>query len=189
MQITPVVDGADARVERKLTVNARAAGPRLGKQVQQVIGAAKRGDWSVVDEVVTVGGVALAAGEYTLDLVASGSGTDVIGMLPSGGFVSLDTVLDDELVEQGWVNDLLRLIQQARKDAGFHVSDRISLALQVSDELWTAVDLRRDQVMAETLATSIGRVPRIAATGPHVLAGEVGEGRPVVISVALAATK
>ncbi len=189
VQITPVVDGADDRVQRKLTVNARAAGPRLGKQVQQVIGAAKKGDWSVIDEVVTVGGVALVAGEYTLDLVASGSGTDAIGMLPSGGFVSLDTVLDDELVEQGWVNVLLRLIQQARKDAGFHVSDRISLALQVSDELWTAVDLRRAQVMAETLATSIGRVPRIAATGPHVLAGEVGEGRPVVISVALAATK
>jgi isoleucyl-tRNA synthetase len=185
-QVGDGTDGADARVERKLAVNARAAGPRLGKRVQQVIGAAKKGDWSVVDDVVTVGGVALVEGEYTLDLVATGSGTDVIGMLRSGGFVSLDTVLDDELVEQGWVNDLLRLIQQARKNAGFDVSDRITLALQLPDELWAAVDARRDQVAAETLATGIGRVPHIEATGPRVLAGEVGEGMKVVISVAIA---
>ncbi len=187
VDITPVGDGDDDRVERKLAVNARAAGPRLGRQVQQVIGAAKKGDWSVVDDVVTVGGVELVDGEYTLDLVASGSGTDVIGVLRSGGFVSLDTVLDDELIAQGGVNDLLRLIQQARKDAGFDVSDRISLALQVPDELWTAVDARREQVAGETLALGIGRVPHIEATGSHVLAGEVGDGMKVVISVALAA--
>ena len=193
VQIGPVDEGdGDTRVQRKLTVNARAAGPRLGKSVQQVIGAAKKGDWSVdIDsdtgvETVTVGGVALQAGEYTLDLVASGAGTDVIGMLRSGGFVSLDTVLDAELLDQGAVNDLLRLVQQARKNAGFQVSDRISLALQVPDELWTAVDARREQIAAETLATSIGRVPHIAATGPHVLAEKVGAGSPVVLSVALA---
>jgi len=123
--------GQDSRIERRLVVNARAAGPRLGKQVQQVIGAAKKGDWSSADGVVRVGGVVLQEGEYSLELVAAGGGTDVIGMLRSGGFVSLDTVLDDELLAQGWVNDLLRLIQQARKNAEFDVSDRITLALQV----------------------------------------------------------
>jgi hypothetical protein len=66
------------------------------------------------------------------------------------------------------------------------VSDRITLALQLPDELWAAVDSRRDQVAAETLATGIGRVPHIEATGPRVLAGEVGEGKKVVISVAIA---
>ncbi len=190
VQIGPVDEGGnDARVHRKLTVNARAAGPRLGKSVQQVIGAAKKGDWSVEagTGLVTVGGVSLQEGEYTLDLVASGAGTDVLGMLRSGGFVSLDTVLDADLLDQGAVNDLLRLVQQARKNAGFQVSDRISLALQVSDELWAAVQARREQIAAETLATSIGRVPHIAATGSHVLADDkVGDGSPVVLSVALA---
>jgi len=188
VRITPVSQEADARVERKLTVNARVAGPRLGKTVQQVIGAAKRGDWSLSGDAVVVGGVPLLDGEYTLDLVASGNGTDVIGMLPSGGFVSLDTVLDSELIAQGAVNDLLRLVQQARKDAGLHVSDRISLALSVPDELWAAVDERREQVAAETLSTSIGRVPHIGASGSHVLSGEVGDGLEVVLSVARAAS-
>ncbi|SDP14195.1 Isoleucyl-tRNA synthetase [Nakamurella panacisegetis] len=184
VSVTPVEAGEDHRVERKLAVNARAAGPRLGKQVQQVIGAAKKGDWSVTDGVVTVGGVDLIEGEYTLDLVASGSGTDVIGMLRSGGFVSLDTVLDNELLAQGSVNDLLRLVQQARKDAGFQVSDRITLALAVDDDLWAAVEHRREQIMAETLATAIGRVPEIVSD--RAVAGEVGDGVKLTLAVALA---
>ena len=106
-------------------------------------------------------------------------------MLRSGGFVSLDTVLDVELIEQGWVNDLLRLVQQARKDAGFQVSDRISLALAVPDDLWAAVDVRREQVAAETLATAIGRVPHIESE--RAVPGEVGDGIKVVLAVALAA--
>ncbi|MBX9719623.1 MAG: isoleucine--tRNA ligase, partial [Microbacteriaceae bacterium] len=57
----------DYGIARRLAVNARAAGPRIGKQVQQVIAAAKAGDWSVDGDVVTAGGIALEAGEYTLE--------------------------------------------------------------------------------------------------------------------------
>ena len=42
-------------ISNRLSVNARAAGPRLGKQVQQAIQAAKAGDWSETDGVVTAG--------------------------------------------------------------------------------------------------------------------------------------
>ena len=120
------------RVSRQLSVNARAAGPRLGQDVQKVIKASKSGDWTVADDGECVcGGIALVEGEYTLELVATGSSSDAVGLLRSGGFVSLDTVLDDELVAEGAVNDLLRLAQQARKDAGLQVSDRIDLTLEV----------------------------------------------------------
>ncbi|HZL81341.1 MAG TPA: isoleucine--tRNA ligase, partial [Demequina sp.] len=43
-------------VERRLTVNARAAGPRIGKTVQQAIKGSKTGDWSEIDGVVEFGG-------------------------------------------------------------------------------------------------------------------------------------
>ena len=127
VELTELADGDD-RVSRQLSVNARAAGPRLGKDVQKVIKAAKAGDWTVGDDgAVVCGGFALVEGEYTLELVATGSSSDAVGLLRSGGFVSLDTVLDDELRADGDVNDLLRLVQQARKDAGLQVSDRIDL--------------------------------------------------------------
>ena len=59
-------------VEQRLTVNARAAGPRLGRDVQTVIKGSKSGDWSVAgDGTVTAGGFELQEGEYTLETVAS----------------------------------------------------------------------------------------------------------------------
>ena len=106
-------------------------------------------------------------------------------LLRSGGFVSLDTVLDDELVAAGAVNDLLRLVQQARKDAGLQVSDRIDLTLDVPDELWPAVQQRIETVQAETLALSVVR----GDVGPDragVVSGTVGRGTPVRVGVARA---
>jgi isoleucyl-tRNA synthetase len=89
------------------------------------------------------------------------------------------------LLAQGAVNDLLRLVQQARKDAGLNVSDRIALTLEVPDELWSAVQARLDQVQAETLATSVFR----GVTGPDapgVAGGSVGAGVSARVAVALA---
>ena len=66
-------DAASYGVSQRLTVNARAAGPRLGKDVQTAIRASKSGDWSVADDgTVTAGGLALEEGEYTLETVAAG---------------------------------------------------------------------------------------------------------------------
>ncbi len=155
VELTELADGDD-RVSRQLSVNARAAGPRLGRDVQKVIKASKAGDWTVGDDgAVVCGGFALVEGEYTLELVATGSSSDAVGLLRSGGFVSLDTVLDDDLLADGAVSDLLRLVQQARKDAGLEVSDRIHLTLDVPDELWTAVQARIETVKAETLALEV----------------------------------
>ncbi|BDZ53021.1 isoleucine--tRNA ligase [Agromyces marinus] len=79
-------------VTKRLTVNARAAGPRLGKQVQQAIQAARGGDWSLDGETVVAGGIALEPGEYDLVLEASGGaeGGSALGLLADGGFAILD---------------------------------------------------------------------------------------------------
>ena len=69
-------EAASYGVSQRLTVNARAAGPRLGKDVQQAIKGSKSGDWSVAEDgTVTAGGLALEEGEYTLETVA-GSADD-----------------------------------------------------------------------------------------------------------------
>ncbi len=144
----------DERVTRRLTVNARAAGPRLGKQVQQVIKAAKSGDWSVAEDgTVTCGDVVLADGEYTLELSAAGASSDAVGLLSAGGFVALDTTLDEDLVADGLVRDVARGVQDLRKSAGLDVSDRIELRVETDDpDATTAITDRQawlcDQVLA-----------------------------------------
>jgi isoleucyl-tRNA synthetase len=150
-------------ITSKLTVNARAAGPRLGKQVQQVIKAARTGDWSETNGVVTAGGIDLAAGEYELELQAASTAagaesvlnTSALALLAGGGFVLLETTTTPELEAEGLARDLIRAVQDTRKSAGFEVSDRIRLDLVFFDEadaatftLAGAVD-----VAGETLAT------------------------------------
>ncbi|MDO7868929.1 isoleucine--tRNA ligase [Nocardioides jiangxiensis] len=141
-------------VEQKLTVNARAAGPRLGKDVQLAIKGSKTGDWSVdAAGVVTAGGLALVEGEYTLETVAGDAdGGTATGVLPGGGFVVLDTVLTDELEAEGAARDLIRTIQQARKDAGLEVSDRILLSITAPLPLLEAAQAHQELVAGETLA-------------------------------------
>ncbi|MET1019832.1 MAG: class I tRNA ligase family protein, partial [Microterricola sp.] len=143
-------------ITSKLTVNARAAGPRLGKGVQQVIQAARNGDWSELDGVVTAGGVELVAGEYELVLeTASGGADQALALLPGGGFVLLDTATTAELEAEGLARDVIRAVQDARKAAGLEVSDRIRLTLGVSEDGRAAVQQHAELIAGETLATHV----------------------------------
>ena len=134
-------------IARRLTVNARALGPRLGKQVQQVIQAAKAGDWTVTDDVVTVGGTRLEPGEFDLELEAADVAS-AIAFLSGDGFVILDTATTPELEAEGLARDVIRAIQDTRKAAGLEVSDRIELAVTGSD----AGDIDALTLFAETIA-------------------------------------
>jgi isoleucyl-tRNA synthetase len=165
-------EAATYGVAQKLTVNARAAGPRLGRDVQLAIKGSKSGDWSVsADGTVTAGGLALVEGEYTLETVAGAASDDVaVGMLPGGGFVVLDTVVTPELAAEGLARDLVRAVQQARKDAGLDVSDRISLVLGGSAGALAAAREHEQLIARETLATSYSLVEASAMsqTGTEV---------------------
>ncbi len=155
VELVEAVDGIGAQygITQRLVVNARAAGPRLGKQVQQAIMGAKNGDWSETDGVVTAGGLALVEGEYELALEAGGvaEGT-AISLLPGGGFVLLDTVTTPELEAEGIARDAIRVVQEARKNAGLEVSDRIVLALNVAPAIAEALNTHAELIAAETLA-------------------------------------
>jgi isoleucyl-tRNA synthetase len=150
-------EAASYGVTQRLTVNARAAGPRLGKDVQLAIKGSKSGDWAVAEDgSVTAGGLALVEGEYTLETVAAESdGHSATGMLPTGGFVVLDTDVTPELAAEGLARDVIRAVQQARKEAGLEVSDRISLTVGGSAEVRAATQAHESLIAGETLATSV----------------------------------
>jgi isoleucyl-tRNA synthetase len=141
-------------ISRRLTVNARALGPRVGKQVQQVIQAAKAGDWSVDGDRVIAGGVELVDGEFEMALEAADP-SSAIAFLAGGGFVVLDTVTTPELEAEGFARDVIRVIQDTRKAAGLDVSDRIRLLVAASSDSDVAALTQFESTIAgETLAVS-----------------------------------
>ncbi|MDN4477239.1 isoleucine--tRNA ligase [Demequina sp. SYSU T00039] len=151
----------DHPVERRLTVNARAAGPRIGKDVQAAIRGSKTGDWSEAAGEVVSGGIALVEGEYEVATVI-GSGADdaaeAASVLPAGGFVLIDTAITPELEAEGYARDLVRAIQDERKNAGLNVADRIVLTLTVPAERVAAVEAHRELIAGETLAAELAVV-------------------------------
>ncbi len=174
-------DDVAAYCEQVLTVVPRALGPRLGKQVQLVIKAVKAGDWQLVDGSPVAAGVTLQEGEYELKLVAADA--DNSAPLPAGaGVVVLDTAVTPELAAEGLARDVIRVVQQARRDAGLDVSDRIALVVSASEQVRSAVDAHRDFIGGETLATSV----ELAPAGSEGFAGEVGEGDQVTVRVSKA---
>ena len=88
-------------------------------------------------------------------------------MLPGGGFVVLDTEVTAELEAEGHARDLLHVIQQARKDAGLEVSDRIALSVAGSAAVQDAARAHEQLVTSETLATAYS----VAGALPDGLAG------------------
>ncbi|AXX33074.1 isoleucine--tRNA ligase [Actinosynnema pretiosum subsp. pretiosum] len=150
-----LTDDVDAHGHFQLAVNARAAGPRLGPNVQKVIKAVKAGDWSEVDGRVVAAGIELFPQEYEQRLVATDPAATAA--LPGGaGLVVLDTEVTEELAAEGVARDLVRVVQQARKDAGLDVSDRIALTVDAPEG--AAADAARAFeafVREETLAVEV----------------------------------
>lgn len=178
---------ADFGISHRLVVNARAAGPRLGKQVQVAIRAAREGDWSTDADGVVAGGVRLAEGEYEVQTVVAdtGDGERATGALPGEGFAVLETAVTPELAAEGIARDVVRVVQQARRDAGFDIGDRIRLTVVGEPEVWQAVVAHQDLVVSETLADSFGSAGDLDALPPGdgVTEATVGDGLTVRVKV------
>ncbi|MEQ0561163.1 isoleucine--tRNA ligase [Amycolatopsis sp. NEAU-NG30] len=164
----------------EVAVNARAAGPRLGKDVQTVIKAVKAGDWSFQGGAVVAAGITLQEGEFERRLVAKGGGA--AAELPGGsGLVLIDTEVTPELAAEGVVRDLVRVVQQARREAGLDVADRIALTVDAPADVVEAARAHEQFLASETLATSVTYGP-----APEGFAGTVGDGTKVTAAVAKA---
>jgi isoleucyl-tRNA synthetase len=135
-----------------LSIVPSVLGPRLGADTQRVIAASKRGEWSrSEDGSVDVGGFPLQPAEYSLRLRPRDE--TVSRALPGHtGVVALDTQTSPELLAEGDARDVVRLVQQARKEAGFHVADRVRLELFLPADVAEAIEPWLELIAAQTLA-------------------------------------
>ena len=90
----------------------------------------------------------------------------------------LDTTVTPELEAEGLARDLVRVVQQARRDRGLDVSDRIRLTIDAPILVAAAARTHENLIRSETLALDVG----YATTGDGV-AGKVGEGMDVRVEI------
>ncbi|NUS45394.1 MAG: isoleucine--tRNA ligase [Mycobacteriaceae bacterium] len=143
----------------ELVVNARAAGPRIGKQVQAVIKAVKAGEWTHdADGNVVAAQVKLLPAEYTERLVAA-EPESTAALPDNAGLVVLNSLVTEELEAEGWARDLIRELQDARKAAGLEVSDRIRVTLDIPSDRLAWATTHRDLIAGEILAVALEFAP------------------------------
>jgi isoleucyl-tRNA synthetase len=147
-------DDIDAHGRFELAVNARVAGPRIGKDVQAAIKAVKAGQGVLnADGTLTAGPAVLQPEEFSAKLVAADP--DWTAALADGaGLVVLDGTVTPELEAEGWAKDRIRELQELRKTTGLEVSDRISVVMSVPAEQEAWARTHRDLIAGEILATS-----------------------------------
>lgn len=175
-----LTDDIDAYGKFDLAVNARVAGPRIGKDVQAAIKAVKAGDGVVnPDGTLTAGPVVLQPEEYTAKLVAADP--EWTAALPDGaGLVVLDGTVTEELEAEGWAKDRIRELQELRKSTGLEVSDRIVVQISVPAQYEPWARAHRDLIAGEILATGF----EFVGTDTALAGTEIGDGVRVAIAKA-----
>jgi isoleucyl-tRNA synthetase len=162
-------------VDYEVKPNYRALGPRFGKLMPQAAAAIEALDpSSVADAIdgdrkigVNVDGTEHELHPEDLSLVMK----PVDGYLveaEAGRAVALSLELDDDLRREGLAREIVHAVQNARRDAGLDVTDRIRLVLAGDAELLDAARAHEAYVAGETLATTVGYDGEVAGAAAHI---------------------
>jgi isoleucyl-tRNA synthetase len=138
----------------------------------------KQGNWQRgPDGVVSAAGIPLLDGEFTERLVAADP-TETAALPGGSGLVVLQTALSPDLIAEGIARDLVRVAQQARKQAGLDVTDRVALTIDAPDAVRAAAREHERFIAGEVLARKVDYAPV-----PDGFAGEVLDGVPVRLAI------
>lgn len=165
----------------KLKINFPVAGKRLGAKMKEVGAAAKAGTWEKTAEGINVGGEPMQPEEYEL-LLESKIAKGVQALSSNDALVVLDLAITPELASEGIARDVVRLIQESRKNADLHIADRIRLSISAAPAVEAAVEAHCAFISEQTLADSIGIDN---ATGEHRFAHEL-DGQPLTLAITVA---
>ncbi len=152
------VHDASGIVRKKAKPNFKTLGPKFGKSVQQAAARVKEMTAAEIAALEQNGRATLLSGDQSFTVSPEDVEIlreDIQGWLveADGGLtVALDTTLDETLVAEGYARELVNRIQNMRKDAGFEVTDRITLIYDARSPLAARLETQKPYIMNETLA-------------------------------------
>jgi isoleucyl-tRNA synthetase len=153
-------DNEDELVEYKAKANFRTLGKQLGKDMKAAAASIDALGLADIHTLLSGKSVELSLGNRSFTLAPEGVEIQRIEkehlkVINDGSLtVALDPELSPELIEEGLVRDLVRGIQNLRKDRGLEVTDRIELTLSGPKPVRAAAEHFREHLLSETLAIS-----------------------------------
>ena len=166
-------------VRQRAEGNPKLLGPKYGRDYARIRGGLQSGNFTVGDDGrVEVEGFTLESDEVVLSLEPA---PGYAAAADRGVLVVLDTQLTPELVTEGRARAAVRLIQDARKQAGFDVSDRINVRYAAADGAAEAFLQHAAYISRETLATQLEEGLE-GVDGWHTTEDEI-DGQPVKVAV------
>jgi isoleucyl-tRNA synthetase len=177
------VDTLSGLISWTVVPNFRALGPRLGPRVNEVKAALADADGSALQRGLEADGFIEVAGErLTADEVeVRATRHDAFALADDGGWaVALDLELDDDLRREGLARELVRALNDLRKEIGLAVADRIAVTVDAATDgpVADAVAHHRDYIAAEVLAVALELGP-VDADGHDLTV----DGHPVRVRV------
>ena len=157
----------------------KTLGPKYGKQLgeirtllQNLNGAkAKKelDETGVLKLVLSTGEISLTVDDLLIEMTRS---ERYFSVEDSGVTVAIDTELTQELIEEGFVRELVSKLQTMRKEAGFEVEDHIIAAVCTNEKIQALMQANRDSIAEDVLADELVTEPIDGYTKDWDLNGE-----------------
>jgi isoleucyl-tRNA synthetase len=166
-------------VDYTVKPNFRTLGRRFGARTPVVAAAITAVPAADIGTAVLAGGtVPVTVEGLSEEAVLVGADDVIVTQTPRSGWavatdagetVAIDTTITPELRREGLAREVIRLVQEARKTDGLHVTDRIALRWSASDpDLAAALTEHASLIAGEVLATEYGPEVATGSAPEHV---------------------
>ena len=140
----------------------KTLGPKYGKQLNEIRtllaeidgSAAKKelDSTGVLKLNISIGEIELKEEDLLIEMIANAR---YYSLEENGITVAIDTLLTDELIEEGFVREIVSKVQTMRKEAGFNVEDHICIYADGNDKILQILQRNQDGVAGDTLADKV----------------------------------
>ena len=147
------IEDIDDFSTKKLILDFKKIGYKVGVKMPELIKATKENKWKIVDDKLDICGFILNKDEFKLTIEPKQTNTFVVDNYEI--LIQLDLNITKELGQEGMARDLVRIIQQFRKDANLNLSDRIELNIYTEyNFLVESAEKFKNYISEQTLAKS-----------------------------------
>lgn len=157
-----IQENLDDLAELNLKINFKKIGAKYGPKIKEIMAAAKSGNFTkIADNEIEIAGINLVDDEFDLALTPKTneeSSAVTVALPDNSSLISLETKITEDLANEGIARDIIRAVQQARKDADLDVSDKILLQISaeknITDAAQSFENYIKEQVLADDLKIS-----------------------------------